>query len=46
MCSRVLVINNGMMVANDSPQALAARKPGGLEEVFISLANNHEAGVR
>ncbi|NQY97130.1 MAG: ABC transporter ATP-binding protein [Henriciella sp.] len=46
MCSRVVVINNGMMVADDSPQALAARKPGGLEEVFISLANNHEAGVR
>ncbi|MBO6688460.1 MAG: ABC transporter ATP-binding protein [Henriciella sp.] len=46
MCSRVLVINNGMMVADDTPQALENRKPGGLEEVFISLANSHEAGAK
>jgi len=46
MCSRVLVINNGLMVADDTPTALASRKPGGLEEVFISLANGHEAGVK
>lgn len=46
MCSRVLVINNGMMVANDTPEALANRKPGGLEEVFISLANGPEAGAK
>lgn len=45
MCSRVLVINNGLMVADDTPEALAKRKPGGLEEVFISLANGHEAGT-
>jgi len=43
MCSRVVVINNGLMVADDTPDALAKRMPGGLEEVFISLANNHEA---
>ncbi len=45
MCSRVLVINNGLMVADDTPQALANRAPGGLEDVFISLANGHEAGA-
>ncbi len=42
MCSRVVVINQGYMVADDTPKALAQRQPGGLEEVFISLANGHD----
>ncbi|MEL6861383.1 MAG: ABC transporter ATP-binding protein [Pseudomonadota bacterium] len=42
MCSRVIVIDKGKTVADDTPDALASRKPGGLEEVFISLADRRE----
>jgi len=45
MCSRVVVINNGYMVANETPDALAKSKPGGLEEAFFALANGHEVGA-
>ncbi len=42
MCSRVIVIDKGKVVADDTPDALASRRPGGLEEVFISLADRRE----
>lgn len=42
MCSRVIVIDKGKIVADDTPDSLAARSPGGLEEVFISLADRRE----
>lgn len=42
MCSRVIVIDKGKVVADDTPDKLAARSPGGLEEVFISLADRRE----
>jgi ABC-2 type transport system ATP-binding protein len=41
VCSQVIIINKGTIVANDSLQQL--RKDNGgksLEEVFISLTNN------
>lgn len=42
MCSRVIVIDQGQVVADDTPGALA-KQPGGLESAFISLANGQEA---
>ncbi|MEM7328708.1 MAG: ABC transporter ATP-binding protein [Pseudomonadota bacterium] len=42
MCSRVIVIDQGQVVADDTPEALAGSKPGGLEEAFISLADKRE----
>lgn len=43
MCSRVVVIDKGQMVADETPETLAKSKPGGLEEAFISLADSREA---
>lgn len=43
MCSRVIVINEGRMVADDTPEALATRTDGGLEAAFFALSNGHEA---
>lgn len=43
MCSRVIVIDKGRIVADETPQALAQSKPGGLEEAFIDLADSREA---
>ncbi len=43
MCSRVIVIDQGQVVADDTPAALSDSKPGGLEEAFISLADAREA---
>jgi len=43
MCSRVIVIDQGKIVADDSPEGLAKSRPGGLEEAFITLAAQHEA---
>ena len=42
MCSRVIVIDQGQVVADETPEDLAARQPGGLEEAFISLADMRE----
>lgn len=42
MCSRVIVIDQGQVVADQTPEALAARQPGGLEEAFIALADSRE----
>ncbi len=43
MCSRVIVIDHGRIVADDSPEGLAKSRPGGLEEAFITLAAETEA---
>ena len=43
MCSRVIVIDQGRKVADETPENLANSKPGGLEEAFISLAESREA---
>ena len=43
MCSRVIVIDQGRMVADETPETLSGSKPGGLEEAFISLAEGQEA---
>ncbi|MEM6557652.1 MAG: ABC transporter ATP-binding protein [Pseudomonadota bacterium] len=43
MCSRVIVIDQGQVVADDTPAALSDSKPGGLEEAFILLADAREA---
>ncbi|MEL7392220.1 MAG: ABC transporter ATP-binding protein [Pseudomonadota bacterium] len=43
MCSRVVVIDQGRVVADQTPEALAASRPGGLEEAFIALADTREA---
>lgn len=42
MCSRVLVIDQGQVVADATPETLASSKPGGLEEAFIALADRRE----
>lgn len=43
MCSRVIVIDKGRKVADETPDSLANSKPGGLEEAFIRLADSREA---
>ncbi|MEM9055789.1 MAG: ABC transporter ATP-binding protein [Pseudomonadota bacterium] len=45
MCSRVIVIDKGRVVADDTPEALAKSQPGGLEEAFIALADSREAEI-
>ena len=42
MCSRVIVIDQGKIVADETPEALTKSKPGGLEEAFIYLADSRE----
>lgn len=42
MCSRVIVIDKGRVVADETPEMLANSKPGGLEEAFIDLADSRE----
>ena len=42
MCSRVIVIDQGRKVADTTPDALAASRPGGLEDAFIRLAKQTE----
>ena len=42
MCSRVIVIDQGRMVADETPETLAKSKPGGVEEAFIHLADSRE----
>ncbi len=43
MCSRVIVVDKGRIVADETPDTLAKSKPGGLEEAFIDLADSREA---
>ncbi|MEM7491933.1 MAG: ABC transporter ATP-binding protein [Pseudomonadota bacterium] len=40
MCSRVLIIDHGRIVADDSPEALSGGTPDGLETAFLQLAKN------
>lgn len=42
MCNRVIVIDHGQVVADDTPQKLAQSRPGGLEEAFMMLAGERE----
>ena len=44
MCSRVVIVDGGRIVADDTPEALAASAPdnGGLERVFTDLTNPAE----
>lgn len=44
MCSRVVIIDQGRIVADDTPDALAASAPdnGGLERIFTDLTNPTE----
>ncbi len=44
MCSRVIVIDHGRMVADKSPDDLAASASGGLEEAFITLVSEARGG--
>ncbi len=46
MCSRVIVIDEGRIVADDTPEALGKSKAGGLEEAFIELASQREVETR
>lgn len=40
MCTRVIVVDHGRVVADESPAALAKAYPGGLEEAFITLSQD------
>ncbi len=42
MCNRVIVVDHGQVVADDTPEKLASSRPGGLEEAFIMLASRQE----
>ncbi|MCF6329871.1 MAG: ABC transporter ATP-binding protein [Henriciella sp.] len=42
MCTRVIVVDHGRVIADDSPENLANSRPGGLEEAFIKLATEPE----
>ncbi|MEL7130010.1 MAG: ABC transporter ATP-binding protein [Pseudomonadota bacterium] len=43
MCTRAVIINQGRVVADDTPDALAASAPeGGLERVFMDLTTQAE----
>ena len=42
MCTRVIVVDHGRVVADASPENLANSRPGGLEEAFIKLATEPE----
>lgn len=44
MCSRVIVIDQGRIVTDDTPANLAQSRPGGLEEAFIRLATPQPGG--
>lgn len=45
MCSRVLIIDRGECVADDTPAGLASRHQGDLEAAFIHLSKPGEAGA-
>lgn len=42
MCTRVIVIDHGSIVADDTPEHLAKSRPGGLEEAFMRLAGERD----
>lgn len=39
MCSRVIIVDHGRVVADDTPAALSGGSPAGLEATFMSLSN-------
>jgi ABC-2 type transport system ATP-binding protein len=43
MCTRAIVIDRGRIVADDTPEALANRYPGGLENAFRALTKGEAA---
>ncbi|RIJ24295.1 ABC transporter ATP-binding protein [Henriciella barbarensis] len=43
MCSRVIIIDQGKLIADSSPEEMAKRREGGLEEAFIDLVSKKEA---
>lgn len=45
MCTRVIVVDHGHIIADDTPDGLAKSRPGGLEEAFITLAQEYEAAA-
>jgi ABC-2 type transport system ATP-binding protein len=46
VCSRAVIINRGMLVADGTPGQLAARAPSGrLDDLFRSLTNSEEAAA-
>ncbi|WP_300377894.1 ABC transporter ATP-binding protein [Henriciella sp.] len=45
MCNRAIIIDRGRVVADGTPESLAAQSPGGLEETFITVAGAAEADV-
>lgn len=45
MCTRVILVDHGAVIADQTPEALAASRPGGLEEAFI-LATSKDEEVR
>lgn len=46
MCSRVIIIDQGQKVCDQTPDSLAAAYDGNLETAFIKLAEQSEPGVR
>lgn len=42
MCTRVIVIDHGSIVVDDTPEHLAQSRPGGLEEAFMRLAGERD----
>lgn len=38
MCNRAIIINEGRIVADGTPDSLAEQQPGGLEDAFITMA--------
>ncbi len=45
MCTRVVVVDQGRIVADDTPAGLAARDPGGLAGAFQALTDQAEAAA-
>ncbi|MCH2458191.1 ABC transporter ATP-binding protein [Henriciella marina] len=43
MCNRVIIIDQGKLIADSSPEEMAKRREGGLEEAFIDLVSKQEA---
>ena len=43
MCNRVIIIDEGKLIADGSPEEMAQRREGGLEEAFIDLVSKKEA---
>lgn len=44
MCSRVIIVDNGLVVADDTPEALSAGHVDGLEKAFLDLAGTANGG--